>query len=166
MNIVVFGAGAIGSLFGGILSKQNNVVLIGRKEHSDAINKKGLKIRGLTKLDAEISAFEKLEGIDIIPDLIVLSVKSYDTLEAAKKIKKIVREKTVVMSLQNGLDNVEKIKKFIDIKKIVVCITTNGAVFSKPGIITHTGVGKTTMGKIIDKDNNDIEKIVKIRNKL
>ena len=44
MNIVVFGAGAIGSLLGGLLSKNNNVVLIGRKQHVDKINKDGLKI--------------------------------------------------------------------------------------------------------------------------
>ena len=45
MNIVVFGAGAIGSLFGGMLAKTNNVILIGRKDHVKAIKKSGLIIK-------------------------------------------------------------------------------------------------------------------------
>ncbi len=44
MNIVIFGAGAIGSLFGGILAKNNNVYLIGRKNHVKQIRKKGLRV--------------------------------------------------------------------------------------------------------------------------
>jgi len=43
MNIIIFGAGAIGSLFGGILAKNNNVVLIGRKNHVEQIRKKVLE---------------------------------------------------------------------------------------------------------------------------
>jgi len=48
MNIVVFGAGAIGSFFGSMLSKNSNVLLIGRKPHINAIKKYGLKIEGKT----------------------------------------------------------------------------------------------------------------------
>jgi 2-dehydropantoate 2-reductase len=55
------------------------------------------------------------------------------------------------MSLQNGLDNVEKIQKKVKSDKIYVCITTHGVVFSKPGVIKHTGVGRTILGCLNNK---------------
>jgi 2-dehydropantoate 2-reductase len=149
MNIVVFGAGAIGSLFGGILAKNNNVVLIGRKDHVEAIRKNGLKIKGKTNATVKVSAFETVKDISFSPDLIIISVKSYDTEKAACEIKKVMSEDTFVMSLQNGLDNIEKIEKFVDKKKLFVCITTHGSVFFKPGVVKHTGVGKTKVGGIV-----------------
>ncbi len=149
MNIVIFGAGAIGSLFGGILAKNNNVFLIGRKNHIEQIKKKGLIIKGKTKKNIKISAFENVEDILFSPDLVIISVKSYDTENAVKKIKKIIDKNTFIMSIQNGLDNIEKIKKIMDKKKLFVCITTHGSVFYKPGVIIHTGIGKTTIGALV-----------------
>lgn len=165
MNILVFGAGAIGSLFGGILSKNNNVVLIGRKKHVEAINKKDLEIKDLTNFNANVKAFENIEVIPFKPDIVIISVKSYDTGKAAKTIKKIIDKNTVVISLQNGLDNIEKIEKHVDKKQIVICITTHGSVFSKPGIISHTGVGKTIVGTVENNNQNDLEKIARILTK-
>ncbi len=165
MNIVVFGAGAIGSLFGGLLSKNNKVVLVGRKDHIDSINKKGLTIKGKTNLDANVSAVENVKNIDFTPDIIILSVKSYDTGKAAESIKKIVGKKTIIISLQNGLDNIEKIKKHVKKEQIVVCITTHGSVFLESGYIKHTGVGKTVIGSFQDKCNN-ISSIAKLFDKV
>jgi 2-dehydropantoate 2-reductase len=164
MNIVVFGAGAIGSLFGGILAKNNNVVLVGRKDHVEAIRKNGLKIKGKTKATVKVSAFETVKDISFSPDLIIISVKSYDTEKAACEIKKVMSEDTFVMSLQNGLDNIEKIEKFVDKKKLFVCITTHGSVFFKPGVVKHTGVGKTKIGGIV-KSTSVEERFVDLFNK-
>jgi 2-dehydropantoate 2-reductase len=164
MNIVIFGAGAIGSLFGGILAKNNNVVLIGRKNHVEQIKKTGLRIKGKTNLSVNVLAVEKVEGVLFSPDLIIISVKSYDTEKAVTEIKKIIGKNTYVMSLQNGLDNIEKIEKIVDKKKIFVCITTHGAVFSKSGVIIHTGVGKTKIGAIV-KNLLDENRFVDMFNK-
>lgn len=164
MNIIIFGAGAIGSLFGGILAKNNNVVLIGRKNHVEQIRKKGLRIKGKTNLNVKVLAFEKVEDILFSPDLIIISVKSYDTENAVNEIKKIISKNTFVLSLQNGLDNIEKIEKIVDKKKLFVCITTHGSVFSKPGVIIHTGIGKTKIGSI-EKNSSIEQKIVDLFNK-
>jgi len=158
MKIVVFGAGAIGSLFGALLSKRNEVILIGRKAHVYAISKNGLTISGKTKFSGKIQAFEDVGSVKS-PDLLVVSVKSYDTENAMIQIKKIIGPNTKIISLQNGLDNVEKIQKHVKRKNIFVCITTNGAFFSKHGQIIHTGVGKTTLGQI-DGKTKDAEEIV------
>jgi 2-dehydropantoate 2-reductase len=164
MNIVIFGAGAIGSLFGGILAKNNKVFLIGRKNHVEMIRKRGLKIKGKTNLCVKIAAFEKVEDILFTPDLIIISVKSYDTEYAVNEIKKILDKNTFVMSLQNGLDNIKKIEKVVDKKKLLVCITTNGSIFSKPGFIIHTGIGKTKIGSI-EKNSYFEHKFVDLFNK-
>lgn len=164
MNIIIFGAGAIGSLFGGILAKNNNVVLIGRKNHVEQIRKKGLRIKGKTNLNVKVLAFEKVEDILFSPDLIIISVKSYDTENAVNEIKKIISKNTFVLSLQNGLDNIEKIEKIVDKKKLFVCITTHGSVFSKPGVIIHTGIGKTKIGSI-EKNSSIEQKIFDLFNK-
>ena len=150
MNIVVLGAGAIGSLFGGLLSKEHNVVLIGNKKHVKIIKNKNLKIRGLTNKNFKIDSENDIRKISFSPDLLILSVKSFDTEKAIKQAKKIITKDTYVISLQNGLDNVDKIKKYVDCDKILVCLTTHGVVFSKPGLIIHKGIGKTFLTGLTD----------------
>jgi 2-dehydropantoate 2-reductase len=148
MNIVIFGAGAIGSLFGSLLSRNNNVILISRKPHVRAIRKNGLTIEDKTKLNVEIDAEESIDKIKTHTDLFILTVKSYDTENAIKEAGGIIDDNTIVLSVQNGLDNIDKIKKFVDSKNIIACVTTHGAFFEKPGLIKHTGIGKTIIGEL------------------
>lgn len=148
MNIVVMGAGAIGSLFGALLSKNNNVLLIGRKTHISAIKKSGLTIKGKTCLNVKINAVTSIDDVTFFPELLILTVKSYDTESAILKVRKIINGDTIVLSLQNGLDNIDKIKKYIKSEKIIAGVTTQGAFFSKPGVINHTGKGITFLGEL------------------
>lgn len=157
MNIVIMGAGAIGSFFGALLNKNNNVILIGKKPHISAIKKSGLVIDGKTNLKVKISAEYSVDKIKFEPDLIFLTVKSYDTELAIAQIFELINEKTLVISLQNGLDNIDKIKKYVNEEKIIAGVTTNGAFFLKPGIIRHTGIGTTIIGEL----NGNITKRVK-----
>lgn len=159
MNIVVMGAGAIGSLFGAFLSKKNDVVLVGRSSHVNAINKKGLKIKGKTQLNVKIRAVDSVDKIPFSPDLIIITVKSYNTETAIKEIKSNIGDNTIVMSLQNGLDNIEKIEKHVSREKIIACTTTHGVVFSEPGFIKHTGIGRTILGALITKNTQNVKNI-------
>jgi len=148
MNIIVFGAGAIGSLFGALLAKNNTVVLIGRAPHIKCIRKKGLIIEGETHLNVTVTAVESTKDINLSADLILLTVKSYDTESASLQIVPLVHDHTMVVSLQNGLDNIGKIEQYIEKKHILAGVTTHGALFSEPGIITHTGKGTTVLGEL------------------
>jgi 2-dehydropantoate 2-reductase len=159
MNIVIMGAGAIGSLFGALLSKNNNVVLIGRKPHVSSIKKSGLTIEGKTELNVNIASDCTVDNINFTPDLIILTVKSYDSELAIMQAWNIINNDSVVLSLQNGLDNIDKIKNFLYIKNIIAGVTTHGAFISKPGIIKHTGEGITVLGEI---DNNKTKRIFEI----
>lgn len=148
MNIVVFGAGAIGSLFGAFLSKNNNVTLIGRKPHIDAIKKNGLSITGLTNIQINIHAAESIKNISFPPDLLILTVKSYDTENVIKQIVQFIDKKTIILSLQNGLDNIDKIKRYVKKNQIIAGVTTSAASFLKPGMIKHTGKGEIIIGEL------------------
>jgi 2-dehydropantoate 2-reductase len=164
MNIVIFGAGAIGSLFGALLSKNNNVTLIGRKNHVNAIKKLGLSIKGITKLNLTIEATDSVDKVKVSPDLLILTVKSYDTDNAIKQASNIIRENTTVLSLQNGLDNVDIIKKYLEPEKIIAGVTTHGAFFTKPGEIQHTGKGKTVLGELTGKKTKQLDEISSLFN--
>ena len=164
MNILIFGAGAIGSLFGALLSKRNNVLLIGRKSHINVINKNGLEIKGLTNFNFKINAVSSVDNVPFTPDLLILTVKSFDTKTAIKQAKEILNKDTTVLSLQNGLDNIEKISKIVESKKIIAGTTTHGAFFSKPGIIKHTGTGETILGELNEKKDDQLKNVIKLFN--
>ncbi len=164
MNIVIVGAGAIGSLFGALLAKNNTVVLVGRAPHITAIQHNGLNINGKTHLHVKLSAVESVKDIPISPNLILLSVKSYDTETAIKHTVPLIQDETVVVSLQNGLNNIEKIKHIVDKDCIVGGVTTHGAIFSNPGVIKHTGKGKTILGELDGIRSKRLENIVRIFN--
>jgi len=152
MKIIIFGAGAIGSLFGALLSNNNDVTLIGRKDHINTINKNGFKIYGKTELRFKIKSETSVEKVDFSPDIIIITVKSFDTEKAILQLNKIINQNTLILSLQNGLDNIEKIKKIAKSDQIFAGVTTHGALFSKPGIIKHTGIGDTIIGSLTDQD--------------
>lgn len=162
MKIVIVGAGAIGSLFGAFLSKKNTVVLLGRTSHITAIQHHGLTIKGKTHLHVKVSAVDSVKDTTFSPDLIILTVKSYDTETAIKQVSSLLQDETVVLSLQNGLDNLEKIKHIVDKNYLLAGVTTHGALFSGPGVITHTGIGKTILGELNGTRTQRLKTIVKI----
>lgn len=164
MKILVMGGGAIGSLFAGLLSKNNYVTLIGRKDHVDKINKNGLKIIGKTSMNVKIPAFDSLDKINFQPDLILLTVKSYDTEMAIIELLKILGRKTLLLTIQNGLDNLHKMKGKLKKEQIIAGTTTNGAIFDSPGVINHTGEGYTYIGEINGGITQRIKKITNVFN--
>lgn len=148
MNIVVLGAGAIGSFFGGMLSKKNDVTLVGRNDHIQEINNQGLQINGKTRLKRKIPAVEHVHQINQSPELLILTVKSFDTFEAISQASQIIGKKTMLLSFQNGLNNIDQIKKVVPQKQIIAGITTHGVQFVNPGVIHHKGKGSTVVGEL------------------
>lgn len=142
------GAGAIGSFVGGLLSKKNTVVLVGRPSHIQAIQHNGLRITGKTRLHTPIKAVETISQMPWKPDLLILTVKAFDTEAAIKQVCPFLSKHTIVLSLQNGLNNIDCISQYVDKTQILGGITTHGVIFSKPGIITHTGKGTTLLGEL------------------
>ncbi|RMF91519.1 MAG: 2-dehydropantoate 2-reductase [Methanobacteriota archaeon] len=137
MDVLVFGAGAMGSVFGGFLSRKNNVTLVGRKNHIDAINEKGLTVSGIWGRHS-FRGVQALESADDIPkntffDLIMITVKSFDTAQAVEAVKPFVGDETAVMSMQNGIGNEEVIVKAVGAEHTMGGMAIFGARLPEPG---------------------------------
>lgn len=135
-KIFVLGAGAIGSTYGALLSRRNNVTLIGRKAHADAIKKNGLILSG----NVNGKFFVKAEtAIKEIPPntLILLTTKAYDAADAVTSIKPLLRKDTVILVLQNGLGIKDIVEKIVEGKaEVVRGLVTLAAEFFEPGKIS------------------------------
>jgi 2-dehydropantoate 2-reductase len=105
MRIAVFGAGALGSLMGGLLSTEHEVTLIGRRAHVEAVKQKGLKISGIMEGLVRPDAIIDVTGLGQ-QDLVLITVKAYDTEEAMRSVSPIVDVDTVVVSLQKDRKSV------------------------------------------------------------
>lgn len=164
MKILIVGAGAIGSLFGAFLSQKNEVILLGRSPHIRAITRNGLYVHGKTTMLCRIPAIDSTEKISTVPDVILLTVKSFDTDLAMKQVRHIIHDGTLVISLQNGLDNIEKIERIINRQQLLAGVTTQGVIFSKPGEIIHTGKGITLLGELTCTHTQQLDRIVQLFN--
>jgi len=111
VRILIMGAGSLGSVVGGLLANAGHaVVLVGRKAHMEAIAKDGLRITGIwgEHLAESLVTRTDLNGLSAGAfDLVLVTVKSYDTADAAEAITPLVDADTLVCSYQNGLGNVE-----------------------------------------------------------
>ncbi|MDD5686255.1 MAG: 2-dehydropantoate 2-reductase [Elusimicrobia bacterium] len=158
MNIVIVGAGAMGTLFAGFLAKGgNNVTVLARDKKKEIIlKKKGIKITGLSKFFISPAKVRITSLPDSVSsqDLIIIFVKSYDTSSVIPSIRKMMGKNTVVLTLQNGLRNYENISKYITKNRIIRGVTLESAIFVKYGEVIHTGKGDT----IIDKNDNILSK--------
>ena len=143
MQVIVLGAGAIGSLYGAKLASTNEVVLIGRPEHVAAINSHGLRVEGLEPEVVPLRAATEID--EIVPDaLILLTTKVTGTAAALAPIVPLLREDTTILCLQNGLGSEEIARNAIDDRAVVLRgITQFGAIFERPGAIQYMASGYT-----------------------
>lgn len=147
MKIIILGAGAIGSLYGAKLSRLNDIVLVARKKHADTINRRGLKITGVENRTYRLKAATRMKKIEK-NSLIILTTKVYDSGNAINQIKKLLREDTIILCLQNGYGSEEVVKKIVGKKCLVLRgVTAVGTSFLKPGIIKMNNIGYTAIEK-------------------
>lgn len=167
MKIAIIGSGAMGSLYGGILAENGHDVYFIDvfKEHVDAINNKGLCIikEKEERYIRNVKAVVDSSSIGIV-DLAIVFVKSTITDIAIEDNKNIIGKDTVVLTLQNGLGNIEKLSKTVDISQIIVGTSANGANFIEPGKIKHSGSGGTVLGEISGEKTSRIKRIYEIMN--
>jgi 2-dehydropantoate 2-reductase len=150
MKTVMMGAGAMGSLFGGLLTRVGEEVwLVGnRKEQIDPICSVGLTFEEKGKL--QIIPMNATSDVTSVgkADLVIFFIKTYHTEKAVSDALVLEKEETIFLTLQNGLGNEEVICKKIDRKKVMLGITGHGATLLKPGHIRHAGWGKTFIGEL------------------
>jgi len=147
MEIIVLGAGAIGSLYGAKLAAANDVTLVGRTEHVAAINATGLHVEGLEPQVVRVRAETAPEQIGPSA-LILVKTKVPDTAAALAPLAPLVREDTTIVSLQNGLGSEQIARRALSGRGIVLrAITQFGAIFESPGVIQFMARGYTLLEK-------------------
>ena len=146
MRIVVFGAGAMGSWIGALLARAgHDVTLVGRKDHVAVVAARGLEVSGKTTLTAHPRAVVHASEA-AVPDLLILAVKAYDSERALQDARPLMGQRTRVLSMQNGLGNVERIADALDERQVFAAVTTHGVTFVEPGHVRHAGTGYFLVG--------------------
>lgn len=141
MHVVVFGAGSLGSLIGGLLAEVHEVTLVGRPPHVEAVREGGLRIVG--RLDRTVHP-EAVTTLEATPaDLALVTVKAYDTPVAAESLAR--GDLGTALSLQNGMENEATLAAALDCP-VLAGTTTFGARLREPGVVECTGVGSVTLG--------------------
>jgi 2-dehydropantoate 2-reductase len=143
------GAGAVGGYFGARLAAAgHDVSFIARGEHLRAMQKSGLRIKSILG-NVEIGSTFVSSSDQIAPvDLVMLAVKSQDTEIAAKSLASFMGAKTIVLSLQNGVDNAEKIARLWGSGRTLAAVAYIVARVSMPGTIEHSAGGRIVLGSI------------------
>src|SRR5262245_7989605 len=150
MRIAVMGAGAVGAYFGAKLAAaRHNLAFIARGKHLAAMQANGLKVNSpsgnLHIAQARFTADTKEIGA---VDLILFCVKSYDTIGAAASLKPMIGPDTMILSLQNGVDNAEKIAQLWGEKRTLAGVVYIGAQVTEPAVVTHSAGGKVVFGQM------------------
>ncbi len=148
-NIAIMGAGAIGSTIGGLLAEAGlNVVLIGRGPHVKAIKDKGLYIDGIKGVHRvhNLKVTTDASGVEDA-DMVFLTVKSQDTEAAVHAIEPYTKEGSTIISLQNGVRNVDKIEEVLKEGNVLGGVALFNATFLQPGSVTLTMRGGILIGE-------------------
>jgi 2-dehydropantoate 2-reductase len=142
MKVAVMGAGAVGCYYGGMLARAGHeVVLIGRAQHVDAIRAQGLRLETQSfdenvRVDASTEA-SAVKGAQ----LVLFCVKSTDTEPAAQQLQPHLAANALILSLQNGVDNAERVREHVT-QQVAAAVVYVAAGMAGPGHVKHIGRGE------------------------
>ncbi|MCI5218241.1 MAG: 2-dehydropantoate 2-reductase [Candidatus Electrothrix sp. LOE2] len=149
MKITIIGAGAMGCLFGGLLSEQGmDVHLVDvQEEQVAALNERGLTIlhQGVERV-VRVRAVTDLAAIPVT-DVAVIFVKHAQTEAAARTAARLLGSNGYALTLQNGMGNAEILADVLGEKRVLCGTTAQGAMVLGPGRIQHSGNGETVLGR-------------------
>jgi 2-dehydropantoate 2-reductase len=142
----VLGAGAVGCYFGGMLARAGApVTLIGRPHHVEALRRDGLWLESLHFQEGvRVGASASVEAAWDAA-VVLLSVKTLDTEQAARSLAPHLAPGAVVLSFQNGVDNIERIRTAAGIDALPAVVYV-AAAMTAPGRVRHTGRGDLIVG--------------------
>jgi 2-dehydropantoate 2-reductase len=149
MKVAVVGAGGVGGYIGGRLALTGNeVVLIARGAHLKAIQAEGLKVKSINgNFEVRVAATDRPETVGPV-DLVIFAVKSYDTESAAAQIRPMVGPNTAVLTVQNGVDNEEKLVRFFGPERVLGGVVYIDSYIEAPGVIAHTDGGRIVFAEL------------------
>jgi len=166
LKIAIIGAGAMGSIFGSMLSNVSEVFLIDiNDEHVEEIRKNGLKVENV---DGSSDTFRLMitnrpgEIADKF-ELVIIFTKSYNTRDAVHTASSILGPGGTALTLQNGIGNLEVMHQVLGFEVSVAGVTSHGGTYLGPGHVRHAGIGPTHIANVPSKKTL-IQKIAAIFN--
>jgi 2-dehydropantoate 2-reductase len=140
MKIGVIGVGGVGGYFGGLLARSGlDIHFVARGKHLLALQEEGLQVRSPLG-DFHVMIHATSEPHEIGPvDLLLLCVKSYDTLDAIRLTEPMVEQETAIVTLQNGIDNIDKLTAHYGHERVLGGTAYIESAIASPGVIAHTG---------------------------
>ncbi len=167
MRIVIVGPGAIGTLFAALLAKAkpvNEVWLLDKDpQRAKRLALSGLKVEGISDFKVQVNVTADARDIQKA-NLVIIAVKSYDTEAAVKSIMPILTEETKVLTIQNGIGNLEIITELVGQQRALGGITAHGATLIREGCVKHAGSDETTIGRPDGKIFGDVRAVANIFN--
>jgi 2-dehydropantoate 2-reductase len=142
LKVAVMGAGAVGCYYGGMLARAgHDVVLVARPKHVAAIERDGLRLQALSfdepvRLKASMEA-SAVQGADVV----LFSVKSSDTEAAGRLMQPFLRADALVICLQNGVDNAERLRAVLPGQTVAAAVVYVATEMAGPGHVKHHGRG-------------------------
>lgn len=159
MNIAILGAGAMGMLFGGYLSRENQVWLIDVDQRRvEEIQKAGVTVE---EKDGEerFTPQAVTDSRDLpVMDLVVVFVKAMYTENALETNRSLLGENTYLMTLQNGAGHENRLLKFADGEHVIIGSTQHNSSVAGSSKVRHGGGGKTSIG-LVSGDSESIATI-------
>ena len=156
MKIGVVGPGAMGCLLAGKIAVAGNEVLLldNMPDRVEILNRQGLIIEGLQGI-VQVKVPVTLNPENLLQtEVILICVKAYDTQTVAETLKGF-GPGPYILTLQNGVGNVETLGKYLPKEKILAGITSHGATDLGPGRVRHAGQGDTFIGYGFPRGDND-----------
>jgi 2-dehydropantoate 2-reductase len=146
MRIAILGDGAMGSLFGGYLSKRNDVTIIGRNPEHGETFKKGLTIVEADREETFHPAYTTdSSGMQPV-DLVILFVKSMANESVLETNKTLFDKHTYLLTFQNGAGHENVMSKFVPMDHVIIGTTQHNASLVSVGKVRHGGGGTCTIG--------------------
>jgi 2-dehydropantoate 2-reductase len=150
VRILIAGTGGVGGYFGACLARAgHDVVFLARGTNLAALQSSGITVESI---DGDfhlsrITAVESVAGLDPVA-LVLVTVKSYDTAAIARQIAPLVGEDTIVLSLQNGIENENLLASVLDLPPLMGAMTEIGAELVSPGVVRHVAEGTIFFGEM------------------
>lgn len=163
MRIAVIGAGGVGGYFGGLLARSGQEVgFLARGEHLRALRERGLRVRSVHG-DFELPTVCVTDRAEELgqADLVLFTVKTYDTDSAAEAIRPIVRPGTAVLTFQNGVDNTERIDRVLGPGTAMGGTVHIETTIAEPGLIAQTSpMRRVVLGEMDGRRTERAERIL------
>ena len=160
-QIMMVGAGSVGGFFGAHLAKHNpNVSFLLRPRTLEAVRQRGLTIRsagGTFTVRPQVAADQRELAR---PDLIILGVKAYDLDEVLTQLEPVLTDRTVILTLQNGVDTEDRILARIKRDCVVVGVAFIYSKIIEPGVIDHYKKGALAVGELMGHKSERLLQIV------